>query len=54
VLFDRKHAPYVQNYIAGLGGRDVTVQNFTEMVDSVDACAQRGDPMGYEIINLKE
>lgn len=54
VLFDRRHAPYVQNYIAGLGGRDVTIQNFTEMVDGVVRSAERGDPMGYEIINLKE
>jgi pyruvate ferredoxin oxidoreductase alpha subunit len=54
VLFDRRHAPYVQNYVAGLGGRDVTVQNFAEMVDGVELSAKRGDPMGYEIINLKE
>jgi pyruvate ferredoxin oxidoreductase alpha subunit len=54
VLFDRSHAPYVQNYIAGLGGRDVTVQNFTEMVEGVVAAARRGAPMGYEFINLKE
>ena len=54
VLFDRHHAPYVKNYIAGLGGRDVTVQNFTEMVEGAELSARRGDPMGYELINLKE
>jgi pyruvate ferredoxin oxidoreductase alpha subunit len=54
VLFDRKFHPYVGNYISGLGGRDVTVQNFTEMVDKLAVSAQNGDPMGYEIINVKE
>ena len=54
VLFDRKFHPYIKNYISGLGGRDVTVQNFTEMVDKLATAAQNGDPMGYEIINVKE
>jgi len=54
VLFDRGHTPYVKNYIAGLGGRDVTVENFTEMVEGAELSARRGDPMGYELINLKE
>ncbi len=54
ILFDRGLRPYVKNYIAGLGGRDVTVENFIEMVDQAVASARRGDPMGYEIINVKE
>jgi pyruvate ferredoxin oxidoreductase alpha subunit len=54
VLYDRGARPYLQNYIAGLGGRDVTVDNFIEMADQVAARAQRGDPMGYEIINVRE
>lgn len=54
VLYDRGSRPYLHNYIAGLGGRDVTVDNFIEMVDQVAARAQRGDPMGYEIINVRE
>jgi pyruvate ferredoxin oxidoreductase alpha subunit len=54
VLYDRGAHPYLQNYIAGLGGRDVTVDNFIEMAEQVAARAQRGDPMGYEIINVKE
>ncbi len=54
VLYDRGVRPYLQNYVAGLGGRDVTVENFIEMADQVAARAQRGDPMGYEIINVRE
>jgi pyruvate ferredoxin oxidoreductase alpha subunit len=54
VLYDRGAHPYVKNFIAGLGGRDVTVENFVEMMDSVIASSTNGAPMGYEIINVKE
>jgi pyruvate ferredoxin oxidoreductase alpha subunit len=53
-LYDRDMHPYLQNYIVGLGGRDVTVENFTEMTDAVAQAAKRGAPMGYEIINVRE
>lgn len=53
-LYDRGHHPYVQNFISGLGGRDVTVDNFIEMVEKVAASSKAGAPMGYEIINVKE
>lgn len=53
-LYDRDMHPYLQNYIVGLGGRDVTVQNFIEMADGVAEAAKRGAPMGYEIINVRE
>jgi pyruvate ferredoxin oxidoreductase alpha subunit len=53
-LYDRKHHPYVQNYVAGLGGRDVTLEVFEDMVDKLIASCDRGDPMGYEIINVRE
>jgi pyruvate ferredoxin oxidoreductase alpha subunit len=54
VLYDHKSYPYVQNYVAGLGGRDVTVEVFEDMVDKLIASCDRGDPMGYEIINVRE
>ena len=53
-FYDRKFYPYIQNYIAGLGGRDVTVQVFEEMADQLTASLQGGAPMGYEIINVRE
>jgi pyruvate ferredoxin oxidoreductase alpha subunit len=53
-LYDRKCYPYVQNYIAGLGGRDVTVEVFEDIVNGLIAASERGDPMGYEIINVRE
>lgn len=54
VLYDRNMHPYLQNYIIGLGGRDVTVQNFVEMADGVVDAANRGAPMGYQLINVRE
>jgi pyruvate ferredoxin oxidoreductase alpha subunit len=53
-LYDHSFHPYIRNYIAGLGGRDVTTQNFTEMMDKLAECARRGDPMGYEIVGVRE
>lgn len=53
-LYDRAFHPYIQNYVAGLGGRDITVENFEEMHDKLVASMKRGDPMGYEIINVRE
>jgi pyruvate ferredoxin oxidoreductase alpha subunit len=54
VLYDRGARPYVKNFFAGLGGRDVTVENFVEMMDGVIAASSNGAPMGYEIINVRE
>jgi pyruvate ferredoxin oxidoreductase alpha subunit len=51
IMYDRGASPKISNYIAGLGGRDVTVQNFTEMVA---AASNGGTPVPYEIINVRE
>jgi pyruvate ferredoxin oxidoreductase alpha subunit len=53
VLFDRKVFPKVGNFLVGLGGRDVTEQNFEEMVERV-ASAKNGDLPAYEFINVRE
>ncbi|NLI82148.1 MAG: pyruvate ferredoxin oxidoreductase [Deltaproteobacteria bacterium] len=53
VLFDRKHHPKVGNFLVGLGGRDVTVQNFEEMVEKV-AAAKDGELGPYQFINVRE
>ena len=53
-LFDRGLSPYVQNFIAGLGGRDVTVEDFEAMADKVWEGLEKGLPMGYEIVNVRE
>lgn len=53
VLFDKKVFPPVGNFLVGLGGRDVTDQNFEEMFDKV-ASAKNGDLPAYEFINVRE
>jgi pyruvate ferredoxin oxidoreductase alpha subunit len=53
-LYDRQHYPYIQNFFAGLGGRDVTVENFVEIADQVVQSHKKSEPMGYEIINVRE
>jgi len=53
VLYDKKHLPKVGNFLAGLGGRDVTDQNFEEMVERV-ASAKDGELPAYEFINVRE
>ena len=54
ILYDRKHYPKVRNYLVGLGGRDVSVENFTEMVDQVAKSKDDGVPVAYEFINVRE
>lgn len=53
-LYDRKHHSKVRNFMAGLGGRDVTVVNFEEMVDKTIAAEDNGVPAAYEMINVRE
>lgn len=52
-LFDSGLSPKVGNFLVGLGGRDVTQQNFEEMVQRV-ASAKNGDLPAYEFINVRE
>jgi len=53
VLYDKGITPKVGNFLVGLGGRDVTEQNFEEMVERV-ASAKNGDLPAYEFINVRE
>ncbi len=52
-LFDRGLSPKTANFLVGIGGRDVTGQNFEEMVERV-VTAQKGDLPPYEFINVRE
>lgn len=51
LLFDRGKTPNTWNFLVGLGGRDVTVQNFEEMVEKAASGRQ---PIAYEFINVRE
>ncbi len=52
-LFDRGLSPKTANFLVGIGGRDVTGQNFEEMVERV-VTAKKGDLPPYEFINVRE
>ncbi len=53
-LYDEPERPYIWNYVAGLAGRDVTIENFVEMADGVEAAAADEVRSGYTIINVRE
>ncbi len=53
-LYDEPERPYIWNYVAGLAGRDVTIENFVEMADGVEAAAADGLRGNYTIINVRE
>ena len=53
-LYHETERPFIWNYVAGLAGRDVTVENFVEMADGVEAAAADGLRSGYTIINVRE
>jgi pyruvate ferredoxin oxidoreductase alpha subunit len=52
-LFNEQQRPQIRNFVAGLGGRDVTVQNFEEMVEKATS-SNPGESVAYEIINVRE
>ncbi len=47
-------APKIFNFIAGLGGRDVTVERFEEMVDKALVFAKKRPKELYEVIGVRE
>jgi pyruvate ferredoxin oxidoreductase alpha subunit len=53
-LFEKKDRPYVADFVAGLGGRDLTVETFSEMVNKAEKYAKAGKEMRYEMIGVRE
>ncbi len=53
-LFDKKERPYVAEFVAGLGGRDLTVEVFAEMMEKAGRYAQTQKEMRYEMIGVRE
>jgi pyruvate ferredoxin oxidoreductase alpha subunit len=53
-LFGRQQRPYVAEFVAGLGGRDLTVEVFAEMVKKAETYAQKQKEMPYEMIGVRE
>ncbi len=53
-LYSIKDAPYVASFIAGLGGRDITVDDFVMMVDQAEAMAEANEIHEYKMIGVRE
>ncbi len=53
-LYEMNPRPHVFGYIAGLGGRDVTIEAFEEIVDKAEKAAAEGPRYEYEMIGVRE
>ncbi len=47
-------APYVASFIAGLGGRDITIDDFISVVDQAEKMAESNEIHQYKIIGVRE
>lgn len=53
-LYDQKDRPFVFGFVAGLGGRDVTVDMFEEIVTKALNYTKKGKGPVYEMIGVRE
>ena len=53
-LYGRQDRPAVVNFVAGLGGRDITRQGFEEIIQRGQAIAREGSANEYEIYGVRE
>jgi len=53
-LYGKDTRPYVAEFVAGLGGRDLTVETFIEVVEKAERYAQKQKDFQYELIGVRE
>lgn len=53
-LYHQAKRPFVNSFIAGLGGRDITINVFKEMVEKTEKTMEKGVEPGYEFIGVRE
>ena len=53
-LYGKDGRPYVAEFVAGLGGRDMTVETFIEVVDKAERYAKKQKDFQYELIGVRE
>ncbi len=53
-LYGEDQRPSIYNFVAGIGGRDVSPQDFTKMVDKAEIEIEEGNKEGYEIYGVRE
>jgi pyruvate ferredoxin oxidoreductase alpha subunit len=52
-LYDEPNRPAVVNYIIGLGGRDVTVEDFMKMVQTAADADKNKPAEAYEFYGVR-
>ncbi|HDS16487.1 MAG TPA: pyruvate ferredoxin oxidoreductase [Proteobacteria bacterium] len=53
-LYSVQDAPYVASFIAGLGGRDITIDDFAVMITQAEAMAKVKEIHQYKMIGVRE
>jgi pyruvate ferredoxin oxidoreductase alpha subunit len=53
-LYGEVQRPSVYNFVAGLGGRDVTPSDFVKMVDKAEIEIEEGNQEGFELYGVRE
>jgi pyruvate ferredoxin oxidoreductase alpha subunit len=54
LLYDKGKNVYISNFVVGLGGRDVTRQNFKDMLAQANQDFKSGAPMVSRMVGVKE
>ncbi len=54
LLFSHGQTPHVQNFVAGLAGRDITRVDFKNMILKTQTAFAKGQPMACEMVRVKE
>ncbi|NPA25226.1 MAG: pyruvate ferredoxin oxidoreductase [Deltaproteobacteria bacterium] len=53
-LYGVDGAPYIASFIAGLGGRDITIADFISIVDQAESMAESNENHQYKMIGVRE
>ncbi len=53
-LYPLKDKPVVAGYVAGLGGRDVTIEDFRTIIDDAVGVAEKGYTDEFKIVGVRE
>jgi len=53
-LYDQPHRPKIVNFVGGLGGRDITIDGFKEIVNRGIEIARKGSDNEYEIFGVRQ
>jgi pyruvate ferredoxin oxidoreductase alpha subunit len=53
-LYSEENKPKIISFVGGLGGRDITVADFTEIINQGIEISQKGSAKEFEIFGVRE